>query len=113
MKNLVNINTIKSEIIKRLKPLNLDRVILFGSYSYGTYNKDSDIDLYVVTKDQYIPQSFRENIKLYKSVAKSIRDLRGQIAIDLIVHTKTMHDKFKRLNSSFSREIFTNGIVLI
>ena len=102
MKDLPNADKLIAEIIKRLEPLNLDRVILFGSYSYGSPNKDSDVDLYVVTKDQYIPQSFKENSKLYKNVARTIRDLRGQIAIDLIVHTKTMYNKFKVLDSSFS-----------
>ena len=113
MKDLPNIDKLKYEIIKRLEPLNLDKVILFGSYSYGTPNQNSDIDLYVVTKDRYIPESFRENSNLYKSVSKSIRDLRSKIAIDLIVHTETMYDKFKNLDSSFSREILTKGTVLI
>jgi len=110
---MVNIEELKYEIIERLQPLNVDKVILFGSYAYGTPNEDSDIDLYVVTKDEYIPQSFRENSNLYKSVSRSIRDLRSKTAIDLIVHTKTMFDKFKELNSSFSRELLTKGKVLI
>jgi len=38
-----NINDIKDDIVTRLKPLNLDQVILFGSYAYGTPNEDSDI----------------------------------------------------------------------
>jgi len=41
---------IKSEIIKRLKPLNPNKIILFGSYAYGTLHKDSDIDLIAHTK---------------------------------------------------------------
>ncbi len=55
-----NIEEIKSEIIKRLKTLNPEKIILFGSYAYGTPTKDSDIDLYIVTKDDFIPQSFKE-----------------------------------------------------
>jgi len=108
-----NIENLKYEIIKRFKPLDLERVILFGSYAYGNPTDDSDIDLYVVTKDEYIPNSFRANSNLIKSVSKSIRDLRSKISIDLIVHTKSMSDKFKELDSSFSRELLTKGIVLL
>ena len=50
----------KRDILQKLKPLDLDHVILFGSYAYGTPTEDSDIDLYVVTKDDYVPESFKE-----------------------------------------------------
>ncbi len=43
---LINIEKIKTEIIKRLKPLKPNQIILFGSYAYGTPNEDSDIDLF-------------------------------------------------------------------
>ena len=32
-------------------------MLLFGSYAYGTPNPDSDIDVLVVTKDDFIPKS--------------------------------------------------------
>ncbi len=48
--------TIEHEIIERLKPIHPEKVILFGSYAYGEPNKDSDIDLLVVTQDDFIPQ---------------------------------------------------------
>jgi len=46
---MLDIEEIKSEIIKRLEPLNPNKIILFGSYAYGTPHKDSDIDLYIVS----------------------------------------------------------------
>ena len=110
---MIDIEEIKKEIVERLKPLNPDKIILFGSYAYGTPNEDSDIDLYVVTNDEFIPQSWKENNNLYLKVSKLIRDLRNKTAIDLIVHTKTMADKFKDLNSSFSQELLTKGKVIL
>ena len=44
---MINIETMKQEILQRLKPLDLDQIVLFGSYAYGTPTEDSDIDLYV------------------------------------------------------------------
>lgn len=107
---MVNIETIKLEILKRLEPLNLNQVILFGSYAYGTPHRDSDIDLYVVTNDDYIPQNFDEKMNLKLTVSKAIKDLQKIIPIDIITHTKKMHEKFVEINSSFSREILQNGI---
>ena len=110
---MIDIEEVKKEIVERLKPLNPDKIILFGSYAYGTPNENSDIDLYVVTNDEFIPQSWKENNNLYLKVSKLIRDLRNKTAIDLIVHTKTMADKFKDLNSSFSQELLTKGKVIL
>ncbi len=109
---MINIDSIKLDILQRLKPLDLDQVILFGSYAYGNPNEDSDIDLYVVTKDEFIPQSFKENMDIKLKVSRAIRDLRSKVAIDLIVHTRAMSEKFIKLNSSFSRELLSKGIVL-
>ena len=110
---MIDIEEVKKEIVEKLKPLDPDKIILFGSYAYGTPTEDSDIDLYVVTKDDFIPQSFKENNKLYLSISREIRDLRNKAAIDLIVHTKSMADRFKELNSSFSQELLTKGRVLL
>ncbi len=39
---MVDIEVLKHEIVERLKTLNPDKIILFGSYAYGTPNEDSD-----------------------------------------------------------------------
>ncbi len=43
---MINIEKIKLEIVERLKPLKPDKIILFGSYAYGTPTEHSDIDLF-------------------------------------------------------------------
>ena len=100
---------IKLEIINRFKPLNPYKVILFGSYAYGTPNKDSDIDLYVVTNDDFIPKTWREKANIALKYSRKIRDLQGIIPIDLIVHTKAMYKKFKDSNSSFYKYGVSKG----
>jgi len=110
---VIDIENFKSEIIKRLEPLNIDKIILFGSYAYGVPNKDSDIDLYIVTKDDFIPQNYKEKRALVWSISEKILDIRKKYAIDLLVHTKKMHHKFIELQSSFAKEILQNGKVLL
>jgi len=110
---LQDIEKLKLEIVQHLKPLDLDKIILFGSYAYGKPHQDSDIDLYVVTKDEFIPQSWKEKNQLYLKVSKAIRDLRENVAIDLIVHSKKMHEVFKETNGSFFKYDISRGINLI
>ena len=109
---MVNIEEMKLEIIKRLEPLNPNKIILFGSYANGTAHQDSDIDLYVVTNDDFIPQTFKESMNLKLKISRAIKDLQKIIPIDIITHTKKMHQKFVELNSSFSQEILKDGVKL-
>jgi len=113
MEEIKGIENLKKEILERLKPLDPEKVILFGSYANGNPKKDSDIDLYVVTKDEFIPQSYSERRELVRKVSRALLDIRMKIPIDLIVHTKPMNLKFVSLNSSFSREILEKGINLL
>ena len=41
-----------SQVIAKTVPV--ESIYLFGSYAYGTPNKDSDADLYVVFKDEMV-----------------------------------------------------------
>ena len=88
-------------------------VILFGSYAWGKPSRDSDIDLYGVTKDDFMPGSYEEKLEVYLKVAYLLQDLMSLIPIDLIVHTKKMYEKFIELNSYFCRQIIKKGIRLI
>jgi len=54
---MIDIETLKPLIIERLKPLNPDKIILFGSYAYGTPNEESDIDLFLLKNDLTINQT--------------------------------------------------------
>jgi len=103
---------IKKQIVEKLMPLSPEKIIVFGSYAYGEPNDDSDLDLYVVTKDDFTPKSWKENNTLYLSVSKQLRDLRKKIPIDLIVHTKQMHKKLKQLDSNFYRNSIQRGVEL-
>jgi len=110
---MVDIEALKREIVERLIPLDPDKIILFGSYAYGTPNEDSDIDLYVVTKDDFIPQSWKEKMDIVRKVSVAIDDICKRYPTDLITHTKAMHNKFIELDSMFSRKVLRDGISLI
>lgn len=104
---------IKNKIIEALKPLDPEKVILFGSYAYGNPHRDSDIDLYIITKDDFMPQSFKEKSEIYLKYARKLYELEKLFPIDLIVHTKKMNYKLIEMNSVFTREFFERGIILL
>ena len=95
-----------------MSSLEPEKIILFGSYAYAEPNEDSDVDLYIVTNDDFIPKSWREKMQVKLRFSKALRELKQHYDIDLITHTKKMYKKFIDLNSIFSREIFTKGQVL-
>lgn len=103
----------KDKIIEALKPLNPYKVILFGSYATGNPAPDSDIDLYVVTDDDFVPKNWNEKNEIYLKVSRQVRMLRNEVPIDLIVHTREMNRKFIEMDSQFSRDIIENGITLL
>lgn len=105
-------NEIIAEVDKSLKSLNISKVILFGSWSTGTNTTGSDIDLLVVTNDNFVFQSFKQKMETKLKIANALKQLRKRADIDLIVHTLPMFEKFIELNSAFKNEVLATGSVI-
>ncbi len=104
---MINIEKLKLEIIEKLKPLKLDKIILFGSYAYGTPNENSDIDLFLVKDIE------SKNYRKFKLEARrSVRDLISsyKVGFDFIVAS----DKFlqTRKDYFYRVDILQNGKVI-
>jgi predicted nucleotidyltransferase len=86
-------------VARRFHP---DQIILFGSYAYGTPNRDSDVDLLVVMPAR---NQIDQAIKIRMAVE-------APFALDLIV--RTPHNMRWRLKEGdwFLREIVARGKVL-
>jgi len=101
---MTDLAKVKAEIAEALKPLAPEKVILFGSYAYGTPDDNSDLDICVVEtayeskwKEKAKIRACLENIKMPK---------------DIVV---TYHDEYefyrKQINSVFW-DIDRKGVVL-
>ncbi len=97
------------EVVNKLLTINPYRIILFGSYANGTPTDDSDIDILVITEDDFMPANYTEQLEYRLTIKKLIREISKKVPIDLLVYSKPMFEKFKGLNSSFAQEILTNG----
>lgn len=84
---MVDIEVLKHEIVERLKPLNPDKIILFGSYAYGTPNEDSDIDLFLV-KDMDAAQAREYRLTARKNLRELIS--KHHIGFDVIAASNNL-----------------------
>jgi predicted nucleotidyltransferase len=100
--NLVPFSAIRRyarQIAERFHP---ERIILFGSYAYGTPNPDSDVDLLVImpTRNQVW-----QAIQIDEALERGF-------PLDLLVRTPKTLAKRLRWGDWFLREIVTRGKVL-
>lgn len=106
----MTVKDIQQELKNALQPLDPEVVILFGSYAYGEPNKDSDLDLFVVLKDDTMPVSFKERQEIYSRVSSFIRPLAKLIPIDLLVYTLPMYKKLVESENTSIDIILKKGI---
>ena len=105
---MVDIEKLKDEIVERLKPLDPDKIILFGSYAYGTPNEDSDIDLFLV-KNNIDEDDLRDYTLRAR---KNLRDLiyKHHIGFDILAASNNFISS--REDYFYKTDILTNGKVL-
>src|SRR5438105_13389069 len=87
------------QIAERFQP---QRIILFGSYAYGTPHAESDVDLLVI-------------MPAHNEISKSNRinlAFDPPFALDLIVRTPPHVERGLKEGDSFLREVITKGKVL-
>lgn len=86
-----NLSIVKN-YFKKLKKINAERVIFFGSRAKGNFHKDSDFDLIVVSKKF-------ENLRQGNRVLLSYRLWKNNFALELLCYTpKEFNDRKDGLN---------------
>lgn len=98
----INIEELKPLIIERLKPLNPDKIILFGSYAYGTPTEDSDIDL-------FIEKNHLEN-NIEAVALLRLRDLMKKYQIGFDILSATKQEILGREDCFYKTDILQKGI---
>lgn len=98
--------TITEEKIKELgekiaREFQPEKIILFGSFAWGTPGPDSDVDLFIVKKTGNTRETARE-------ISGSL--MPRLFPIDLIVYTPETFEK--RKNDLFLQHIINNGKLL-
>jgi uncharacterized protein len=94
-----------AEIVRRIvAALHPEKIILFGSYVYGTPSRDSDVDLLVILETRARPAD------RYVAVSRLIRP--RPFPLDILVKTPDEIAQALEKGDSFIREIVARGRVL-
>lgn len=97
--------TLPGAIERIVSKLNPEKIILFGSYAYGTPTPDSDVDLLVIMKTK------AREIDRYVAVSNLLYP--RQFPLDIIVKTpREIEESSHRKGNFFMREILTKGKVI-
>ena len=95
----------RDELVNTIVPLvNPLKIVLFGSYAYGTPNQDSDLDLVVIL--QNVSSKHKEATKLYK-LLKNIRYPK-----DILVSSIDEYEFYKNEPGSVYKTIHDKGVIL-
>ena len=91
-----------TELIVNAIPV--EQIYLFGSYAYGTPHKDSDLDLYVVLKDEVETRELDAAVKIINAIGKVKTK-----PVDIITNKKS---KYLRLTTgpTMERKIAREGV---
>jgi predicted nucleotidyltransferase len=95
---------IKDIILASVDP---EKVYLFGSFAYGTPNKDSDYDFYVVLKDD----SPVKPLDAMDMINISLIDFDTRMPIDVLANYKNRFD-YRSTQPTIERQIAREGVVL-
>ena len=96
------IEELKKHFIDQLFPI---QIYLFGSYANGTYTDNSDLDFYIIVRDE-ISDLAEETTKAYKAIRKI-----KQRPVDIVVGTKSRFEARKKF-PSVENEVDRKGVLL-
>src|SRR3989338_8087099 len=89
----------------RLKAEKISRIILFGSVARNQFDKESDIDIFIDTKED--PESIRKILKLYEQSEDSKKFKLLGVDLPLSIHIGDLNKR-----TDLKRSMLGNAIVL-
>jgi predicted nucleotidyltransferase len=103
----------RSEEIPKIRDMILEtlgddceKIILFGSYAYGTPREESDIDIYVVLKD-----GTKKPILALQDIYGVLGDVENYEPVDVLANYKTRFE-WRSTGPTIERTIANKGVVL-
>ncbi|MCL2528263.1 MAG: nucleotidyltransferase domain-containing protein [Defluviitaleaceae bacterium] len=83
-----------------------EKIILFGSHAYGTPDKESDYDFFVVLRDE-TEKPILVLQKIYRSLAKN----QAYVPVDVLANYKSRFE-WRSSHPTIERKIANDGVVL-
>ncbi|MEO0124525.1 MAG: nucleotidyltransferase domain-containing protein [candidate division WOR-3 bacterium] len=104
--NQKKMHKIIDELVERIKKsYNPQKIILFGSYAYGSQDKESDIDILIIKETDERPIDRRIRVR-------RLVNLKEPIAFSSIVLLPSEVEYLCKIRDPFIKEILEKGKVL-
>jgi predicted nucleotidyltransferase len=95
------------QVVRRLVDvLDPEKIVLFGSYAYGTPHRDSDFDLLIIQDAKEPPRERRFKVR------KTIWPLPIKTSVEPFVFTQAELDTRLNMGDQFVKEIIEHGMTL-
>ena len=101
---MMDIELLKAKIVESLKPLQAEKIILFGSYANGNPTEESDLDICVVEKE------YENKWKEKQKIRELLRDIR--LSKDILNPSLEEYEFYKKEYGSVYKDIEERGLVL-
>ncbi len=100
---MIDMNAIREVAERIVQEFQPERIILFGSYAYGTPTPDSDVDLLVIVP--FEGKAPRKSLEILNKVDP-------KFSVDIVVRTPEQVQQRLAWNDFFLRDIMEKGKVL-
>ena len=106
LKRIKEVNKdVTDDIVKRIvEAVNPEKIILFGSYTYGKPTKDSDLDILVIMNSK-LPR-YKRSVPIYKALAGIL------IPKDIIAYTPQEVEEWDEVPQAFITTAVSRGKVI-
>jgi len=102
-------NSVIQQLVDTIRQFDPEKIILFGSYAYGTPSENSDVDLFVV-KNIDLKDIRQTRIEIRRSLFRIRYD--NKIEVDLLVDNENHINHRINIGDKFYEEITTKGKIL-
>ncbi|MDR3172394.1 MAG: nucleotidyltransferase domain-containing protein [Treponema sp.] len=82
----------------------VEQIYLFGSHAYGTPHKDSDLDLYIVLKDEAQMRNIDAGKQIHIAIGR-----KQTMPVDILVNKKSRYQELIK-DATLERKIAREGI---
>jgi len=102
-------SSVIQQLVDTIRQFDPEKIILFGSYAYGTPSENSDVDLFVV-KNIDLKDIRQTRIEIRRSLFRIRYD--NKIEVDLLVDNENNINHRINIGDKFYEEITTKGKIL-
>ncbi len=103
----------QNEIVKCIiNTVDINRIYIFGSYARCEQTEDSDVDLYIILKDENILKNMQDRLDISYKIKENLIKKNLYFRMDLLLSTQKKYDLKKNVNGCIEYIVEREGICI-